>query len=403
MATSKDERELSRRSFLKSAVGGAALLALGPWRFANAQGAAPRDLIVVSNNGGSSITLIDPASLEVLATFPLAGAFSFPATRWDPERDLIWSGFAEGGSVDAFRLSSGLRVAHVATGSAQNYTELTPDGAALLVAARARDRLLRVDAEPASATFGTVLAKLDLPPGSQPCDVTVRKAGDYAYLPDRGRDTLTTVDVGALRVASRLQLARDPGGGALEPYMATVSPTGNVLFVENAVVSGGSSTGSESIFDLADPGRPREVARLSTSDGLGRMPLTSEITPDGRYGMVICRASDEVSVIDTQALKVVAKVPLPSGSHPVAGTFLYGGDAGSTMFVPLPGRDAVAAIEVPGFQVRKLIPVGPRPVGAVFLKAPLPDRARAQVALGAALADGRSFPDGCPDPCCGAV
>ncbi len=403
MATSKDERDLSRRTFLKAAVGSAALLALGPWRFASAQGASPRDLVVVSNNGGASVTLIDPASLEVLATLPLAGAFSFPATRWDPERDLIWSGFAESGSVDAFQLSSGRRVAHVTTDSRQNYTELTPDGAALLVAARDRDRLLRVDAEPTSPTFGTVLASLDQPPGSQPCDVTVRATGDYAYLPDRGRDTLTTVDIGALRVASRVQLARKAGDGPLEPYMATVSPTGNVLFVENAVVSGGSPTGSESIFDLTDPAHPREVARLSTSDGLGRMPLTSEITPDGRYGMVICRESDEVSVIDTQALKVVAKVPFPSGSHPVAGTFLYGGDAGSTMFVPLPGRDAVAAIDVPGFQVRKLIPVGPRPVGAVYLRAPLPGRPQARAELGAALADGRSFPDGCPDPCCGPV
>ncbi len=403
MASSKDERDPSRRTFLKGAVGSAALLALGSWRFATAQGAPKRDLIVVSNNGGASVTLIDPASLEVLATLPLAGAFSFPATRWDPERDLIWSGFAESGSVDAFQLSSGRRVAHVATGSSQNYTELTPDGAALLVAARDRDRLLRVDAEPTSPTFGTVLASLDQPSGSQPCDVTVRAIGDYAYLPDRGRDTLTTVDVGALRVASRLQLARKAGGGPLEPYMATVSPTGNVLFVENAVVSGGSPTGSESIFDLADPAHPQEVARLSTSDGLGRMPLTSEITPDGGYGMVICRESDEVSVIDTQALKVVAKVPFPPGSRPVAGTFLYGGDAGSTMFVPLPGRDAVAAIDVPGFQIRKLIPVGPRPVGAVYLRAPLPGRPRARAELGAALADGRSFPEGCPDPCCGPV
>ncbi len=403
MASTKDARDPSRRTFLKGVVGGAALLALGSWRVASAQGAAPRDLIVVSNNGGPSVTLIDPASLEVLATLPLAGAFSFPATRWDPERDLIWSGFADGGFVDAFRLSSGRRVAHVATGSSQNYTELTPDGAALLVAARSRDRLLRVDADPASATFGEVLGQLDLPQGSQPCDVTVRSAGDYAYVPDRGRDTLTTVDVDALRVASRLQLEPEKGSGALQPYMATVSPTGNVLFVENAVVAGGSSTGSESIFDLADPAHPREVARLSTSDGLGRMPLTSEITPDGRYGMVICRESDEVSVIDTRALKVVATVPLPSGSHPVSGTFLYGGDAGSTMFVPLPGRDAVAAIDVPGFQVRKLIPVGPRPVGAVFLKAPVPDRPQARIELGAALADGRSFPEGCPDPCCGNV
>jgi YVTN family beta-propeller protein len=408
MPISKADLPVSRRAFLRTAVGGALVLALAPWRLAAGASGGARDLVVVSNHGGGgshggpSVTLIDPGTLDVLATVPLAGAFSFPATRWDPKRDLIWSGFAEAGAVDAFRLSTGKRVAHVPTESNQNYTELTPDGSAVVVAARFRDRLLKVAADPAAADFGSVLARLDQPRGSQPCDVTVRSSGDYAYVPDRGTDTVTTLDVASFEVVSRVRVHRRGGPGPLEPYMATVSPTGNVLFVENAVVAGASQTGSESIFDLTDPERPREVARLSSVDGLGRMPLTSEITPDGRYGMVICRDSDEVSVVDTSTLKVVTNVTFPAGSHPVAGTFLYG-DGGSTLFVPLPGRDAVAAVGVPDFRVRKLIPVGPRPVGVVFLEAPLPDRPQARVELGAALAEGRTFPAGCPDPCCGSV
>jgi hypothetical protein len=60
---------------------------------------------------------------------------------------------------------------------------------------------------------------------------------------------LTTLDLDAFEEASRIQLESDTDA-PLEPYMATVSPTGNVLFVENAIVEGGSRTGSESIFDL---------------------------------------------------------------------------------------------------------------------------------------------------------
>lgn len=394
-------RPVSRRTFLKGALGGATLLALAPWRYAAADGTA-RDLIVVSNNGERSVTVIDPVDLEVLATLPLAGTFSFPATRWDATRDLIWSGFAESGAVDAFRLSSGERVAHVVTGSSQNYTELTPDGKAVLVSARFRDRLLKVGADPASDDFGKLLATLEQPHGSQPCDVTVDAAGHHAYLPDRGTDTLTTVDVASLTALSRVKVAPVGGRGPVEPYMATASPAGNVLFVENAVVQGASATGSESIYDLGDPAQPKELARLSRADGLGSMPLTSEITPDGRYGMVICRGSSEVSVVDIAALKVVTSVRFPAGSNPVTGTFRYG-EGDPTLFVPLPGRDAVAVIAVPDFQIRRLIPVGPRPVGVVYLRAPLPDRPVAQVPLGTALAGGRTFPESCPDPCCGPV
>ncbi len=401
---------VSRRRFLKGALGGAALLALGSWRLGLADGSGPRDLIVVSSHGGGrpGVTLVDPDTLAVLASLSLAGAYSFPATRWDNQRDLIWSGFAEPGAVNAFRLSTGERVARVSTGSQQNYTEVSPDGHTLVVAARGRSRFLKVGADPAAADFGKVLATLDDEQGAQPCDITIDAGGRYAYAPDRGNDTLVTIDLTDFAVASRQVLKRRAGPGPLQPYMATVSPSGNVLFVENAVVPGASETGSESVFDLSDPARPREVARLSTADGLGRRPLTSEVSPDGRYGMVVCRDSSEVSVVDTGALEVVASVPFPAGSNPVAATFRYG-ESGKRLFVPLPGRDALAVVSVPDFRVESLVGVGPRPVGVVYLRAPLPARAAAgghgragvTVTLGAALADGRSFPAGCPDPCCG--
>lgn len=403
-------RPVSRRDVLRAGLGGAALLALAPWWRASAAGGGARDLIVVSNHGrsgadgGPSATLVDPDSLAVLATVPLAGAYSFPATRWHNVRDLIWSGFAEAGAVSAYRLSSGRRVAHVPTGSSQNYTEVTPDGSAVVAAARFGSRYLKIAADPRSAEFGTVLASLDDHHGAQPCDVTIEAGGRFAYAPDRGNDTLVVLELGPFRVRSRVPVRPRGGAGAVQPYMATVSPSGNVLFVENAEVAGAASPGSESVFDLSDPTSPREVARLSAADGLGRRPLTSEVTPDGRYGMVVCRDSSEVSVVDVAALKVVTSVAFPKGSRPVAATFRYGA-SGHRLFVPLPGRDALAVVAVPDFRLEKLVPVGPRPVGVVFLKAPVParagGRARDPVPLGVALADGRTFPPDCPDPCCG--
>ncbi len=395
-------RRYPRRTVLRGAALASAYLALGPWRGVLAQAGARRDLIVVSNNGGGgagggpSVTLVDPARLEALVTLPLGGAFSFPATRWDPARDLIWSGFGESGAVVAYRLSTGERVARVETGSSQNYTELTPDGRTLLVAARYADRFLAVAADPGRADFGTVLATLDDEPGARPCDVTIASDGAFAYAPDRGNRSVVTLDPQGLALVSRARPSA--GAGEVEPYMATTSPTGNVLFVENAASDGAG--GSESIYDLTDPAHPALAARLSAADGLGRTPLTSEITPDGRYGLVICRDSSEISVVDTAALKVVASVALPPGSNPVTGAW---GPDGHTLFVPLPGRDAVAAVVVPGFRVARLIGVGPRPVGALYLEAPVPERAALTLPLGAALVRGRTFPPGCPDPCCGEV
>lgn len=396
---------MNRRSFLKLTAASTAALALGQLRFALAQNDL-RNLIVVSNAGdssagvGPSVSLIDPDSLSVVATVPLAGSYSFPATHWDFERDLIWAG-GPNDAVHAWRLSSGESVLELPTGSGQNYTELTPDGRHLIVAARFADRFLKVGADPDADDFGQVVAEFDTYSGASPCDMTMTSDGAWAYAPDRGGDTLTTVNLERFERASvtPLEALQD---AALEPYMATVSPTGNVLFVENAKVEGGSETGSESIFDLADPANPVEVARLSTEDGLGVGPITSEFTLDGRHGVVICRDSSELSIIDTASHEVTSKVQFPEGSNPLTGTFVFGSE-GEHFFVPLPGRDAVAVVSADDFSLVELLPVGARPMGVVHLQAEVPERDEAGHRLGVALAGGRTFPAGCPDRCCGQV
>lgn len=392
---------MNRRTFLKLTASGAAAAAFGQLGISFAQEGA-RDLIVVSNAGGDSgpsVSIIDPSNLEVLATLPMPGSFALPATRWDFDRDLIWTGSRE--SVVAYRLSTGENVAEIPTGSSQNYTEITPDGRWVIDAARFSDEFLKIGADPDKSDFGQVVASFSTYAGASPCDMTTTSDGRYGYAPDRGGDTLSVIRTDPFERIGVVPMEAFTDA-PLEPYMATASPTDNVLLVENAIVSGGSETGSESIFDLADLENPVEIARLTTEDGLGIGPITSEITEDGRWGLVICRDSSELSVLDLESIAVAHTVGFPEGSNPLTGTFSQG-TSGGTFFVPLPGRDAVAAVSVPGFEVISLIPVGVRPLGAVYLRASLPDRAELLDPLGLALASGRTFAPGCPDRCCGPV
>ncbi len=393
---------MDRRTFLKlSALSGGALT-FGQLQWGVAQN-EQRPLIVVVNAGDAqtgiapSVSVIDPSTYEVLGDFSVAQPYSFPATRWDFKRDLLW-GWGDADNVVAVRLSTGEQVVDLPTGSSQNYTELTPDGRFVIVTARFADRYLKVGADPELDDFGKVVAELSTYKGASPCDMTMTPDGRYAYAPDRGGDTLTTLRVDSFEQASQIRV-ESRSGAPLEPYMATVSPTGNVLLVENAIVPGGSQNGSESVFDLSDPTKPVEVARLGPSEGMGVGPITSGVSLDGRYGLVICRDSSEVSVIDVASLSVVERVEFPAGSNPITGSFVFDGE-GETFFVPLPGRDAVAAIKVPSFEF-ELIPVGARPMNAVYLEAPLPEREMTFGPRGVAMAAGRTFPAGCPDRCCG--
>jgi DNA-binding beta-propeller fold protein YncE len=395
---------MNRRTFLKlSALSGGALT-FGHLQWGLAQN-EQRPLIVVVNAGdiqagvATSVSVIDPSTYEVLGDFSVAQPYSFPATRWDFQRDLLW-GWGDADNVVAVRLSTGEQVVDLPTGSSQNYTELTPDGRFVIVTARFADTYLKVGADPEQDDFGQVVAELHTYKGASPCDMTMTPDGRYAYAPDRGGDTLTTIRLDTFEQASQIRV-EFRSGAALEPYMATASPTGNVLLVENAIVQGGSQTGSESIFDLSDPAKPVEVARLGARDGLGVGPINSGVSLDGRYGLVVCRDSSELSIIDTRSLSVVETVKFPDGSSPLTGTFVFDGE-GETFFLPLPGRDAVAAVKVPSFEF-EMIPVGARPMNAVYLKALLPERATTFAPRGIALASGRTFPAGCPDRCCGPV
>lgn len=106
-------------------------------------------------------------------------------------------------------------------------------------------------------------------------------------------------------------------------------------------------------------------------------------------------------MVDTRSLSVVETVKFSDGSNPLTGTLAFDG-WGETFFVPLPGCDAAAAIcniKVSSFEM-ELIPAGARPMNAVCLEAPLPDRQMTFAQQGVALAVGRTFPAGCPDRCC---
>lgn len=387
----------TRRQFVQSAGLGVGTTALMPLRSVFAQVGVPH-LVAVSNGGDSvanvpaTISLIDPDRLEVALTMEApGGSFAFPATRWNYARDVLWGG--QRNRIAGFSLETGEEVAALETGSRQNYTELTPGGD-LLVAARFTDKILKVDTAPDTPGLARVIGEFQHYEGAQPCDVTLLADGSYCFTPDRTGGTVSVFRVDPFEHVTSLQLEQ-LGDDPLEPYMATVSPRGDYLFVENA-----RGDGSESIIDVSEPERPVEVRRLTQDDGLSVTPLTNEFTPDGAYCVIICRERSELTVVDTASLAVHATVSLPEGSNPIAGTFT---PEGNRMFVPLPGRDAVAVVSAPDFGVETLIPVGARPLGAAYVENQIPQREGMLTPLGLHLNEPRQWPENCPDRCCGAV
>ena len=393
---------VSRRGLLAgSATAGAALTAgcsSGPGDGTDTGTAAGdgsgADTVLVFNTGEATVSLIDPATDEVVDTQHVGLSSSFPSNQYAPElttdaADPLWLNVGRG--VRAVAAGSLSELARVETDSGSNWQELTPDGASVVVSAREpTHRNLLVDADRESATFGEVVAELDRTDeggrgdreGPGPCDVTVHPDGAVAYVPDLFGDTLTVlrldpfeiatqVDVPAAAVAAGDEADGDAGSA---PWMATVAPNGDRLLVEHR-------TGTESVWDTSEPANPELLGLLTPDDGLGEGALTSEVDPDSRYGYVFTPGSDDVSVVDVEGQAVSDRIDI--GGSAFAGTWDPGREK---LYVPVQTNDEVAVIDGSSRELIERISVGSAPYGATAARVrPEPDGSASLLAAMAAV------------------
>jgi DNA-binding beta-propeller fold protein YncE len=322
-----------------------------------------RDSVLVFNTGDSTVSVVDAERVEVVETTPIGVTSSFPSNQYartlvDSAGDSVWANVGRGvRALGAYRLGERARVE---TGSGANWQEVTPDGEHLVVSAREPAHTqYRVDADPDSETFGEVTGEIDRTEeggrgdddGPGPCDVTVHPDGRYAFVPDLFGDTLTVLDIEAFEVAAQVDVAPHDGG-APTPWMGTVDPGGERLLVEHR-------SGIETVWDVSDPVDPEEVARFTSEDGLGAGPLTSEISADGSTGYVFTRGSEDVTVVDLDALEVTGRIDL--GGAAFTGTW---DPAHENLYVPVRGENVVRVIDHADGEITATLEVGARPYGA---------------------------------------
>jgi YVTN family beta-propeller protein len=331
-----------------------------------APGTTGEPTVFVFNTGDRTVSLIDPREPAVLGSRELGVTASFPSNQFTPSlttarEDPLWLNVGQG--VRAFAAGSLAEQATVETGSGANWLEQTPDGENLVVSAREpAHRQFRIDADPASETFGEVTAEIDRTPeggrgnndGPGPCDVTIHPDGAYAYVPDLYGDTLTVLDVEAFEVET--QITVDPvGDGPAAPWMGTAAWDGETLLVEHNE----GAEGTESVWDVSDPAAPRERARLTAEDGLGSGPLTSEIGPDSSVGYVFTPGTEDVTLIDLEAGSVLDRLDL--GGQAFVGTW---GPDRQRLFVPVQTANEVAVVDHEQRAITHRLSVGPKPYGA---------------------------------------
>ncbi|WP_251328459.1 hypothetical protein [Haloplanus pelagicus] len=323
--------------------------------------------VFVFNTGDRTVSVIDAAADELVTTAYLGATSSFPSNQYvvdqlATEESVMWLNVEDG--VRAFTAASLSEEMSFETGSGANWQEVTPDGSHLVVSAREPTHMqYRLDADPTSGTFGEVTAEIDRKPeggrgenqGPGPCDVTIHPNGQYAYVPDIFGDTLSIIDVESFEIANQVAVEPTAGADAVRPWMDTAAWDGETMLVENNE----GETGTESVWDISDPANPEEVARLTSEDGLGELPLTSEIGPDSAVGYVFTADTNDVTVVDLASAEVTDRIDL--GGSAFVGTW---GPNQEKLYVPVQTADEVKVLDHAAGEIVETISVGSKPYGA---------------------------------------
>ncbi len=203
-----------------------------------------------------------------------------------------------GGSISLIDFPTRLEVARLAIGPIiPHEVAVSPDGRLAMTAEYGPESRHGQHVVLISIPEARIVGRIDLGPESRPHSVLFHRDGRRAVVTMQNSDRIAVIDVDAMKVMRSL-----PTGGR-EGHMVRLSPDGS-----RAYVTSRGAEGTLSVIFLEE-NRPPVVIRT----GAGAEGIS--VSPDGREVWVANRVADNISVVDTASLTVVATV----ASRPAAG------------------------------------------------------------------------------------
>jgi YVTN family beta-propeller protein len=290
-------------------------------------------MIYVPNSVSNTVTEINPATYQVVRTFPVGAQPQHVVPSWDLR--TLWVTSDLGNTLTPINPVNGLPGAPVAVRDPYNMY-FTPDGHyAIVVAERYRSLDFRNP-----HTMALVHA-LDVPcPGVDHLDFSAD--GSFLLASCEFGHALIEVDVKTQTYVKTIVLPI-----SAQPQDVKLSPDGRTFFVADKGVNGVWKVDASSV----------EVTGFIPT-GLGAHGLY--ISRDFKYLYVTNRDEGSISLIDLATLKVAAKWWLPDGGSPDMGNI---SDNGKVLWLSGRYNSEVYAIDTVTGQLLARIPVGGGPHG----------------------------------------
>lgn len=322
--------------------------------------AAATARIYVTNRGGTTISVIDPATNMVVQT--IRGLESPEVVRFSPDGSRLYIGLRSEDNLYVMDRKSGKTIKKVPLSGWANDAAVTSDGKLILVCIRNTGQ----EAEDKGALDiidSKSLQKVkSIPVRRGLHDIALTGDNKYAAAGSPGGKFITVFDLRSMDVAWEIQY--DQG---ILPVAIESNPdgSGHRIFAQLNQTNG---------FSVVDFATHKEIERIKFPDEPKGFPAGCEgishgigIAPDNKTLWANSRPANAVFAYSLPALKLLGHVSLPD--TPVAGKAPRGGGPAWVTFTPdskmvyvsTCGTKSITAIDVEGIKEVARIPVGEMP------------------------------------------
>jgi PQQ-dependent catabolism-associated beta-propeller protein len=301
-------------------------------------------LLVVTNEGSASLTVLDARTRAVLGVIPLGHRPRGAQATADGRHVLVALSDAspnaegDGDAIVILDPRTGRERGRHRAGSDPEQFALAPDGSRLYAA--------NEDAGLATVTdLRTGAAVASLPVGIEPEGVAVSPDGRWVYVTAETSNTVSVIDTRGPRVVASFLVD-------VRPRAVAFSPDGRRAYVTNEI------SGTVSVVDAR-----RHAVVGTVAIGERAKPVGVVVAPDGRTVYVACGGTHAVAVLDA-AGTVAATIPVGRRPWGIAvspdGRWLYTANGGS---------GDVSVVDAAARRVVRDVPVGERPWGVTWVPA----------------------------------
>jgi YVTN family beta-propeller protein len=253
----------------------------------------------VSNEGKSTLDIVDQKTLKVTKSIPLTGHPNNIAISKDGRRVYVSIAVAPG-AVDVIDTTSQERVKSIPVKGSVHNTYVTPDGKFVVSGSIQSKTITVIDQKTEQPVWSLVM---DL--GIRPMAFAANPDGStkWIFVQLSALNGFAVVDFVTQKEVNRIKLPALPPGkapflvGGNESHGMAVTSDGKTLVVNSRL---NSSIYYYSIPDL----------KLMGSTEVGHSPDWVTLTPDGKTAYVANAASNSVSVVDIKAMKEVTRIPV---------------------------------------------------------------------------------------------